>query len=298
MSGTARPARRVAPGVVAVTAGNPGPLTLDGTRSYLIGSRRPALLDPGPLDARHLDAIGEALAGRRPAWICLTHAHSDHSAAAAAAGERFGAPIAASAETLRRLDLDGRSVGDGDSLELDDGETRLETLATPGHSGDHLCYLWHPSRALFTGDLVLGRGTSVVAHPDGSVADYLDSLAKLIDLHPTMLLPGHGEPVSDPRRKLEEYRDHRLERDRQVLRAAREGARSVAGIRALVYPELPRGLEAAADLSILAHLEHLRAQGHELPDELERDRQGPGRRRERDLRNETPRAIPAGRSRE
>lgn len=269
MSGTTGDARQVAPGVLAVTAGNPGPLTLDGTRSYLIGGRRPALLDPGPLGARHLDAIGEALAGRRPAWVCLTHAHADHAAAAAAASERFGARIAASAETLRRLDLDGHAVGDGDSLDVDEGETWLETLTTPGHSGDHLCYLWHPSRTLFTGDLVLGRGTSVVAHPDGSVADYLRSLAKLIAVRPTVLLPGHGDPVSDPRGKLEEYRDHRLERDRQVLRAVTEGgARTVAGIRALVYPELPRGLEAAADLSILAHLEHLRAQGRELPDEL------------------------------
>ncbi len=269
MSGTTPSARGVPPGVLAVTAANPGPLTLDGTRSYLIGGGRPVLLDPGPLDARHLDAIGGALAGRRPAWVCLTHAHSDHSAAAAVASQRFGAPIAAGVETLRRLDLEGHALADGDSLDLDEGETRLEALATPGHSGDHLCYLWRPSRALFTGDLVLGRGTSVVAHPDGSVADYLESLARLIALRPTVILPGHGDPVRDARARLEAYREHRLERDRQVLRAVTEGgARTVAEIRALVYPELPRGLAAAADLSILAHLEHLRAQGRELPGEL------------------------------
>lgn len=251
--------------LIAVVADNAGPLTLEGTRSYVVGAARPALIDPGPEDPDHLDAIVRAVAGRPVVAICLTHAHGDHAAGAAAASAALGAPITASPRTLRAAGLEGRPLEDGDGVELDGGATRLEALETPGHSGDHLCFLWHPTRALFTGDLVLGSGSSLVAHPEGSVGDTLASLARLAALRPGVLHPGHGPPVEDGMRRLATYRAHRLERDAQVLAAVRErGARSVGEIRQIVYGPLSGELARAAELSIRAHLAHLREVGHEL----------------------------------
>lgn len=180
---------------------------------------------------------------------------------------RWDAPLAASGETLSRLGLGGRALGDGDVVEVDSGGSELEALHTPGHSGDHTSFLWHPSGALFTGDLVLGEGSSMVAHPDGSVGDYLASLTRLLGLAPHLILPGHGEPVEDAVGKLEEYRDHRLERHREIVEAITvRGARTLPEIRATVYGDLPDPrLAEAADLSIRAHLEHVRELGVALP---------------------------------
>ena len=254
-------------GVVVVVAGNPGPLTLDGTRTYLIGGGRPVLLDPGPLDGPHLDRVEAALAGRPTAAVCLTHAHADHAEAAAAASRRWAAPIRASAGTLERLGLDGAPLADGDDVPGSDdgGAGPLTALATPGHSGDHLCFFLEATRDLFTGDLVLGEGSSMVAHPDGSVAAVLASLDRLAALEPARLLPGHGPPVAEAVRKLEAYAEHRLDRSEQVRQALADGVRSFTGLRAAVYGDLPPGVARAADLSLLAHLEHLRELGLAVP---------------------------------
>lgn len=245
-------------------AANPGLLTLDGTRTYLVGESRPIVLDPGPDDAAHRGRILDALRGRPVAAICLTHAHPDHAAGTAALAEALGAPLRAGVGTLRRLGLSGRPLADGEPVPGDGGE--LRALETPGHTADGLSYLRLPGRELFTGDLVLGEGTSVIVHPDGSVGDYLASLARLVALRPFRILPGHGPPVEDAVERLESYRAHRLERDRQVLAAVREGADSIGAIRRAVYPALPAELSPAAELSIAAHLRHLREIGYELPE--------------------------------
>lgn len=257
--------------MVRIRADNPGPLTLDGTCSYLLGESDLVLIDPGPSLASHVASIERAVGGR-PTTVCLTHAHADHADAATALTARLEAPVTGSAETLRRLGLRGRALVDGDVIDVDSGNTSLEALHTPGHSGDHLSYLWSPARALFTGDLVLGAGSSIVAHPDGSVGDYLASLDRLIELAPSVLFPGHGPPVEDAVGKLEEYRDHRLQRHREIVEAITErGARTLAEIRATVYGDLPDPrLAEAADLSIRAHLEHVRELGTPLSGELER----------------------------
>jgi glyoxylase-like metal-dependent hydrolase (beta-lactamase superfamily II) len=249
-----------------VTAGNPGPLTLEGTRTYVLGESRLVIVDPGPDDSGHLGRVVDLVAGRPVEAICLTHAHSDHAAGAETVSDVLRAPIAASARTLHRADLSGRVLDDGDALPIDDGVTSLQAIVTPGHTSDDLCFLWLPSRDLLTGDLVLGRGTSVSVYRDGQVGHYLASLSRLAALRPTRILPGHGELVNDPAAKLEAYRKHRLRRDRQVLGAVRDdGCRSVTEIRRRVYGELPDGVVRAADSSILAHLEHLEQLGHELP---------------------------------
>lgn len=256
------------PGLRCLVAENPGPLTLDGTRTYVVGSRRVVVIDPGPaVEGRGARLKGE-LGGVEVEAVCLTHAHPDHAGCAAEVAARLGAPLAAGEATLARIGAEGRVLTDGDDVPVDGGDSRIRGLATPGHSGDHFSYLWLPGRELFTGDLVLGAGSSLVAHPDGSVRSYLASLARLIALRPGRILPGHGPPVEDPVARLAEYRRHRLERAAQVLEAVRAGAREVDAIRVRVYGELPEGLEGPAGLSILAHLRHLEETGHELPDVL------------------------------
>lgn len=257
--------RRPLPGLRIVLAENPGPLTLDGTRSYVVGRSRLVVVDPGPDDPSHLERLIRVVAGRPVEAVCLTHSHPDHSAAAESASRSLGAPIAASPESLRRLGLRGRPLTEGERLEVDDGAGSLEAIHTPGHASDHLCYLWRPWRAVFTGDLVLGSGTSLIVHPDGTLGSYLASLARLVALRPALLFPGHGEPIAEPVRRLERYRAHRLMRTDQILDAIRRGAGSLEEIRRSVYGELPERLAEAAELSILAHLAYLREAGHELP---------------------------------
>lgn len=255
-----------APGVRSVAADNAGPLTLDGTRSYLVGGLEAVLLDPGPGGAGAAERWRRLAGDARVCAILLTHSHPDHSAGAEAAADLFDTDVAASRGALLRLGLEGEALEDGTRVELDGGESALRAVETPGHSSDHLCFFRAGDGLLFTGDLVLGEGSSLVAYPDGSVGDYLRSLERLLELEPERILPGHGPDVQDARAKLREYRDHRMERDRQVWRAAREGARSVAEIRERVYGDLPPELRRAAEATICAHLVHLRERALEVPE--------------------------------
>lgn len=247
------------------TADNPGPLTLDGSRSYLIGGEPAVLIDPGPAGPAQQNTLRQLLADRGVGLICLTHAHSDHSGAAWELADRIGCEVAGSADTLERLDLPGRSLEDGDEIPVGGASSggagsRLRVLATPGHTGDHVSYLWLPGRQLFTGDLVLGAGTSVILHPDGAIGAYLASLRRLIDEKPAMILPGHGDPVARPDERLREYIDHRLDREAQIeaaLAALGEDERSVEAIRDRVYGRLPPGIARAASASVRAHLRHI-----------------------------------------
>jgi len=250
----------------SVTAPNPGPLTLEGTRTWIIGTDAVAIVDPGPLDRDHLDRIDAAVAGRTVTAVCLTHSHPDHAAAAAEASRRWGRLHAAGA-TLDRLGLEGRRLRDGDEIATGRGRV-LIALDTPGHSADHLAYLCVPGREVLTGDLVLGRGSSMVAYPEGSVSATLASLARLASLRPVRLLPGHGPTVADPEAKLAEYVEHRRARTEQVRRALAGGMTSLAEIRDAVYGDLSGGLHQAADLSLLATLQHLRELGEDVPVDL------------------------------
>jgi glyoxylase-like metal-dependent hydrolase (beta-lactamase superfamily II) len=244
---------------------NPGPLTLDGTCCYAVGRERVVLVDPGPAIPGQIERLERLVANRPVDAICLTHAHADHSGLAMAACERFGSPLAASAETLRRMGVDGNAVDDGDEVETDEGAARLRVIRTPGHSSDHVVFLLEPGRAVFTGDLVLGTGSSAILHPDGDVGSCLASFRRVLSERPGRLYPGHGPPVDDGEARLRHYEEHRAERHAQVVCAVRSGARSVAEMRRLVYGDIEADLRGAAEASIRAHLVHMRELGEEVP---------------------------------
>lgn len=239
-------------------ARNPSPMTLDGTNTWLLrapGEERCLVVDPGPDDAAHLDAV--AAAGP-VAEILLTHGHPDHADGAAALRERTGAPVRALDPAHR---LGGEGLGEGDVVAGAGVEVRV--LATPGHTSDSLCFAI--GDAVLTGDTVLGRGTTVVAHPDGRLADYLDSLRNLRDRARESgatwaVLPGHGPELPDLAAVAEAYLRHREERLEQV-RAALDTLgpdATAADVVPVVYADVDRALWPAAEWSVRAQLDYLR----------------------------------------
>jgi glyoxylase-like metal-dependent hydrolase (beta-lactamase superfamily II) len=224
-------------GVVRVRAGNASPLTLDGTNTYLAGRW---LVDPGPSDPAHVEAVRHAAAGGIEA-VVLTHSHSDHAESAGL----FGVPVV--------LPRDGETVGP------------FEVVGTPGHSADSVCLV--AGRTCFTGDTVLGAGSVFIAPGEGSLSAYLESLRRLRALDLEVLCPGHGPYVWDPAAKLDEYLAHRLDRERRLLEALDAGLRSRDDLLDAAWPEVPSELRPAAALTLAAHLEKLAEEG-KLPGDL------------------------------
>ncbi|HVE62913.1 MAG TPA: MBL fold metallo-hydrolase [Mycobacteriales bacterium] len=250
-----------------VLAPNPGPMTLEGTNTWLLaepGSTEVVVVDPGPDDPGHLAAIRRSAddEGQRIALVVLTHGHPDHSAGARSLAAGAGVAIRAF-DPAHRLGDEG--LGDGDLVEISGLE--LRGLATPGHSADHVCLVMPAESAVLTGDHVLGRGTSVVAHPDGRMADYLRSLERLRDLGASRLLPGHGPVVDDPATVIEHYIAHRRERLDQLVTEL--GAMGLATPRELVeriYADVDPVLWFAAEMSLRAALEVLVDEGRAAVD--------------------------------
>jgi glyoxylase-like metal-dependent hydrolase (beta-lactamase superfamily II) len=261
-------------GVVAdrarcVLAGNPGPMTLDGTNTWVLrepGASRSVVVDPGPLLPSHLDSVA-AYAGE-VAVVLLTHGHLDHSEAARGFAERAGCGVRA-LDPQHRLGEEG--LADGDVLEVDGLEVRV--VGTPGHTSDSLSFLLPQEEAVLTGDTVLGRGTTVVAHPDGRLGAYLDSLHRLHALaeaqEVTAVWPGHGPVVGDALQALDHYLAHRQERLEQVREALRALTEDTTGdvlgegdlprrVVERVYADVDPVLWGAAELSVRAQLEYLR----------------------------------------
>jgi glyoxylase-like metal-dependent hydrolase (beta-lactamase superfamily II) len=251
----------VTPVARCVLAPNPGPMTLDGTNTWVLaapGARRAVVVDPGPADEGHLEAVVRA-AGEREASIALvllTHGHLDHSESARGFAERLGVRVRA-LDPAQRLGEEG--LAGGDVVELDG--LVVEVVPTPGHTGDSLSFVLPDSGGLLTGDTVLGRGTTVVAYPDGRLADYLDSLRRLEELVAvrglTDLLPGHGPALADPLGVVRGYLRHRAERLDQVRAAVAAGARTAREVVEVVYADVPREVWPAAELSVRAQLEYL-----------------------------------------
>jgi glyoxylase-like metal-dependent hydrolase (beta-lactamase superfamily II) len=234
-------------------------MTLDGTNTWVLlapGATRAIVVDPGPDDATHLGAVSAAVstAGARIGLVLLTHGHADHSAGAAPLARSAGAPVRCLDPAYR---LGSEGLAGGDVVELDG--LRLDVVATPGHTADSLSFVL--ADALLTGDTVLGRGTSVVAHPDGRLGDYLASLRDLLEQvaqrRLTSIWPGHGPVLADPAAVLAGYLRHRLERLEQVRAALAAGARTPSEIVAVVYAEVDRALWPAAERSVAAQLAYL-----------------------------------------
>lgn len=231
--------------VVPVVAPNPGPFTLEGTNTWIVGEDPALVIDPGPAVDAHVEAV-HARAGRIEA-ILLTHHHADHASASGALSEASGAPVLAfDPRTDETRLLDGSSIVGGG--------IRLIAVHTPGHTNDHVAFLEPESRALFTGDAVLGRGTSVIDPPEGNLELYIRSLRRMLALEPEALHPGHGPVVRDARAKLREYLAHRELRERQILAALEEGPQGTEALVRRIYGEYPTELHAAAGRTVLAHL--------------------------------------------
>ena len=224
-----------------IRASNPGPLTLDGTNTYVVGG---TVVDPGPADEGHLEAIVAAGPVER---IALTHRHPDHASGAARLSELTGVPVLAH----------GDGLADGDEL-----APGLVCVYTSGHASDHLCF-WHPeSGTLLSGDLIAGSGSIMIAPPEGDLAAYMASLEKVRALSPARILPGHGPEVKDAVAKVDEYLAHRREREGLVVSALEDGASTVGEVVARAYRDTPPRMRHYAELAARAHLIKL---GRDLP---------------------------------
>jgi glyoxylase-like metal-dependent hydrolase (beta-lactamase superfamily II) len=254
------------PLVTRVLAPNPSAMTLDGTNTYVVGapgSGQAVVVDPGPDDEAHRAAVEQVLAARgaRCVAVLVTHHHGDHAEAARPWGARFGAPVAAA--TAEVAGPEGRLLEPGGRLRL--AGTTIGVVPTPGHTADHLAFRLE-SGAVLVGDHVLGRGTSVVTHPEGDVEAYLASLRRVHDLGPSALYCGHGpELTEDPRAVLDYYLAHRAFREAQLLEALAGGPRTVDDLVATVYVAYPREVWPAAAQSTRATLAKLRAEGRVEP---------------------------------
>lgn len=263
---------QLSPRVARLLAPNPGPYTFKGTGVYIIGSGTGpvAVVDPGPDMPEHLAALTRALAGRKVSHILITHTHRDHSPAAAslkrlteAKTYGFGRhPKFEGEEAEEGADftfVPDVHVRDGDILAASD--FTLECVYTPGHIANHVCYGLKEEKALFTGDHVMGWSTSMVAPPEGDMADYFASLEKLIARGDDILYPTHGSPIAAPAAYLRALLAHRQMRERQIREALASASATPDTLVALLYPELPGNLKGAAAATITAHLLKLRAEG-------------------------------------
>jgi glyoxylase-like metal-dependent hydrolase (beta-lactamase superfamily II) len=228
-------------------------MTLEGTNTYVVGLPEAGgvvVIDPGPADLGHQRRVLAACGDRQVELVLLTHSHSDHAEGARDLAERVGAPLAA-------LDPVWQAPGAPDLVPgrpLVHAGLALVPVPTPGHSADHCCFLLPAERAMFTGDHILGRGSTVVEWPGGDMGAYMRSLSALLDYDLECLYPGHGPLVPDAGAKIDEYVDHRHERERQVLDALAAGDRSPAEVVARVYAEVDPVLHPVAELSVRAHL--------------------------------------------
>lgn len=255
-----------------VLARNPSPFTFTGTQSYIVGNgAQVAVIDPGPDEPEHLEALIEAIGSARVVAICCTHTHRDHSPAAAPLAAHTGAPIVGCAPLT--LDDEGprsdaafdpsyqpdRVLSDGESIS-GDGWT-LVAVETPGHTSNHVCFALPESGALFTGDHVMGWSTSVVSPPDGDMTDYMQSLQKLQERDDRIYFPAHGPAVDKPRQLVRGMMGHRRSREKQILKQIGEGHTRIAAMVPRMYKGVDERLWPAAGRSVHAHLIDLARRG-------------------------------------
>jgi glyoxylase-like metal-dependent hydrolase (beta-lactamase superfamily II) len=229
--------------IVRVRAPNPGPFTLEGTNTWIVGRDPAIVIDPGPEDEGHLQAVASEAGG--VGVILVTHGHPDHAPGAPRLSEITGAGVRAfhSEDGVERL-------RDMQMIAL--GEANLRVLFTPGHTADHVTFLAEGTGAMFTGDAVLGRGTAIIDPAEGDLAQYLQSLRRMREARPRVIYPGHGPTVFDAVGKIREYEEHRAMRERQALDALATGPRTIGELVAEIYADTPAELHSAASLQLEA----------------------------------------------
>lgn len=223
-----------------LVAPNPGPMTLEGTNTYVLGRDPAVVIDPGPADEGHIEAVrAEAESRGGLGTVLLTHSHGDH------------------ADGVALLGVEPSAASDGEAV------AGLTAIATPGHAPDHHCYLLESAKACFSGDLILGEGSSYVPPREqgGSLADYMDSLERLRGLGLELIYPGHGPEIGDPAAKIAEYIEHRLDRERRLVAELDRGERSRRRLLAEVWDDVPEQLLPVAAVVMQAHLEKLEDEG-------------------------------------
>ncbi len=252
-----------------ILAPNASPMTLEGTNTYLIfGGREAIAIDPGPTDASHIDAIVEAAArrGATIAAIAVTHSHPDHAPGAAPLHARTGAPVYGHADGRFPKD---RILAEGDRIAV--GDAVLDALEAPGHARDHLVFALEEEGALFTGDVVIGRGTVVIAPPSGDMRAYQQTLRRLREREDTRtIFGGHGDAITTPRAKFDEYIAHRESREREILAQLHNGERTIPEMVAQIYRAVPEMLWPAAARQVLAYLIALEREGRVRERRIER----------------------------
>lgn len=266
----------VAPGVVRVTVNNPSAFTFHGTNSYIVGTDTLAVIDPGPLDENHLRALVTTIAGRPVSHIFVSHTHIDHSPLAARLAAETGAQVFAEgphrpARPLRIGEINPLDASGDDAfmpdVALAEGQLvagdgwALRAIHTPGHAANHVVFALEGTDIVFSADHVMAWSTSIVAPPDGAMADYMASLDKMLEREDGLYLPGHGGPVARPAAFVRGLKAHRKMRERAIIERLRSGDRTVEEMVAAIYRDVDPRLHGAAGLSVLAHLEDLAGRG-------------------------------------
>jgi glyoxylase-like metal-dependent hydrolase (beta-lactamase superfamily II) len=256
---------QVSPLIRRVIANNPGPFTFTGTGTYIIGKEEVAVIDPGPDQPEHLQAILDAVAGEKVAIILITHHHLDHSPLARPLAEKTGAVIYGCAVKAPVVEDTVKMEAGYDHFEPDipvcgggaviagPGWT-FEAIATPGHTSNHICYALKEENACFTGDHIMGWSTTVVTPPDGNMGDYLASLDVIEERNFDILWPTHGPPITDVRPFIDAYREHRLDRERQILAQLAAGESKIVEMVPKMYADVDPKLYPAASRSVFAHV--------------------------------------------
>ncbi len=263
----------VAPGVRRVIAENPSPFTLYGTGTYILGTGKVAVIDPGPADPVHINAVLAAVDGEEISHILVTHTHMDHSPGCAILQQHCSAPTYAygphgagkleqgvSVEEGGDMEFQpDERVADGDILEADDWS--VECVYTPGHTSNHMCFALRESKLLFTGDHVMGWSTSIISPPDGDMAAYMNSLNLLLERDDEAYWPTHGPVINDPKTHVKAFIAHRREREEQILNCIDQEVYNILDMVPMMYADTPEFMYPAAARSVLAAIEYLVARG-------------------------------------
>ncbi len=259
----------VAPGIRRVIAENPSPFTLYGTGTYILGRGEVAVIDPGPADGAHIAKLLEALEGEVISHILITHTHMDHSpgcrllqAHTDAKSYAYGPHGAGKLEQGVPVEEGGDMAFEPDELVRDGdvlsgGDWSVECVYTPGHTSNHMCYQLRESKALFTGDHVMGWSTSIISPPDGDMGAYMASLDRLLERDDAVYWPTHGPCIDDPKPHVRAFVEHRLARERQIIECVGKGLHRIEDMVPIMYAELPEFMYPAAARSVLASIERL-----------------------------------------